>query len=51
MKTQRYPATLNIKIDVKTRETIDETAIQKMMSIGEVARDLLDAGIKARGLA
>ena len=51
MRTIQYPATLNAKVDSKTRQAVEREAIQKGISIGEVTRDLLNEGMKARGMA
>lgn len=51
MRTVQYPATLNTKVDTKTREVIERVATQNKTSIGEVTRDLLNEGMRARGIA
>jgi hypothetical protein len=51
MRTVQYPATLNTKVDIKTRQTIERVATHKGISIGEVTRDLLNEGMKVRGIA
>jgi hypothetical protein len=51
MRTVQYPATLNTKVDIKTREAVERVATQNKISIGEVTRDLLNEGMRVRGIA
>ena len=50
MRSVLYPATLNAKVDIKTRQAVERVATQKGISIGEVTRDLLTEGMKVRGI-
>jgi hypothetical protein len=49
-RSVKFPATLVAKVDFKTRQTVEKLAIREGLSLGEVTRDLLTAGIEARGL-
>ena len=46
----KYHKTLTAKITDKQRAAIDNLAKVEELSIGEAARALLDAGIRARGI-
>ena len=50
MKRTQFPQTLTAKITDKQRTAIENLAENGELSIGEAAREILDAGIKARGL-
>ena len=50
MKTARFPATLIVKVDSRTRQAIEEAANRGGLSMGEVTRDLLNEGLKGRGI-
>ena len=50
MRQIEFPATLTAKVDVRTRQAVEDLAIRKGLSLGEVTRDLLSEGMKARGL-
>ncbi len=50
MRAVKFPATLVAKVDFKTRQTVEEMAIRDGLSIGEVTRDLLNEGMRARGI-
>ena len=47
----KYHKTLTAKITDKQRAAIDNLAKVGELSIGEATRELLDAGIKAKGIA
>jgi len=46
----RYSKIINIKVSPGTREIITRIADRYDVTISEVARDLLQAGIEARGV-
>jgi hypothetical protein len=50
MKIAQYTATLNTKVDVKTRQAVEREAAQKGISIVHVIRDLLYDGMRAQGI-
>jgi len=51
MKPVAYPASLALKLGEHQRRAVEKLAEREKMSLGGAARVLLDAGIKARGLA
>lgn len=50
MRSVKFPATLVAKVDFKTRQAVEKLATREGMSLGEVTRDLLNEGMKARGV-
>ena len=50
MKRTKFSQTLTAKITDKQRTAIMNLAEVEEMSLGEAARELLDAGIQARGI-
>lgn len=50
MKHRKYQRGLCFVVSEKTRAAIDKMADEHEMGIGEVARELLNEGMKARGL-
>ena len=50
MRPTKYQATLVAKVDAKTRLAVEDLAFKNRMSLGEVTRELLDLGIKAKGM-
>jgi len=38
------------KVDSRTRKAVEKLAMKDGLSLGEVTRDLLNEGIKARGI-
>jgi hypothetical protein len=50
MKKRNYIETLCVKISKEQRSIIEGLANRDDLSIGEAARELLDLGIKARGV-
>lgn len=50
MKKVRYTAQLAIKLEPETRKAVEELAERRKMSLGEATRELLNAGIAAKGL-
>jgi len=50
MKPVRYTAALAIRLEPKTRSIVEALATKDKLSLGEAARELLNAGIVARGL-
>ena len=51
MKYIKYPSTLVIKVDARTRQAVENAAESGRVPLSEIARELLSEGIKARGLA
>ena len=49
-RSVKFPATLVAKVDFKTRQAVEKLAISEGLSLGEVTRDLLNKGMKARGM-
>ncbi len=49
MRVVKYSAQLALKLEPRQRHAVEKLAEQGM-SLGEAARELLDAGIKARGI-
>ena len=45
----RYTAQLALKLEPSTRRALESIAENEKKSLGEVARELLDAAIRARG--
>jgi hypothetical protein len=50
VKNVRYSAQLAVKLEPKTRKVVEDLAERRKMSLGEAARELLNAGIAAKGL-
>ena len=50
MKAVRYTAQPALKLEPSTRRTLELIAENEKKSLGEVARELLDAAIQARGV-
>ena len=50
MKQVRLLYSLNIKLLPEQRRILEETADQKGISLGEAAREFLDAGFSAMGV-
>ena len=50
MKQVSLPASLAIRLAAHQRRAVELLAEQEKTSLGEAARELLDAGIQARGL-
>lgn len=50
MRSVKFPATLVAKVNFKTRQAVEELAAREGLSLGEVTRDLLSEGMRARGL-
>jgi hypothetical protein len=50
MKPRKYDSALCFVVSPKQRAVVQKLADQEQESLGKVARDLLNAGIKARGL-
>lgn len=50
MRQTKYPQSLVTKITEHQRKAIEHLAETQNLGLGEAARELLDAGIKARGL-
>jgi len=50
MKAVRYSAQLALKMEPQTRRIVEMLAEKERTSLGEAARELLNAGILARGL-
>jgi len=50
MRKVRLRESLNIKLLPEQRSAVETLAEQKSLSLGEAARELLDAGIAARGI-
>jgi len=50
MKYARYPENLNLWIDEATKTAIMSMADDERRSMSEVARDLIEAGMAAKGL-
>jgi hypothetical protein len=49
MEAVRYTAQLALKLEPSTRRALELIAENEKKSLGEVARELLDAAIQARG--
>jgi len=47
---QRYKETIIARVDTQTRTAIESIASERRVSMAEVARDLIAAGMEARGL-
>lgn len=50
MRPRKFVETITFKLSRTQRTTVETLAERNEISIGEAARELLDAGIKARGL-
>jgi hypothetical protein len=50
MRQVKYTAQLAVKLEPKTRRAVEELAERGKMSLGEATRELLSAGIAAKGL-
>jgi hypothetical protein len=50
MKQVKLQASLAIRLTAHQRRAVELLAEQEEMSLGEAARELLDEGIRARGL-
>jgi hypothetical protein len=50
MRQVEFPVTLTAKVDTKTRQAVVDIASRSGLSLGQVVRDLLAEGMKARGL-
>lgn len=50
MRAIKYPASLALRLENQQREAVEQLAWQKRITLGEAARELLNAGIEARGL-
>jgi hypothetical protein len=50
LRVVKYSLQLAIKIEPTTRKIIENLAERENLSLGEAARELLNAGIAARGL-
>lgn len=50
MRVVRFTAQLAIKLEPQTRRAVEMLAEKECMSLGEAARELLTAGIQARGI-
>lgn len=50
MRPIRYTASLALKLEKHQREAVEQLAYQERVTLGEAARELLNAGIVARGL-
>ena len=46
----KFPASLALKLSQNQRRVVERMAEQEKKSLGEAARELLDAGIEARGI-
>ena len=51
MRPVKYPLSLVAKVDTQTRRIVEMLAERENLSLGEATRELLNAGIEARGLA
>lgn len=51
MKTRKFVETICVKISKQQRTAIEALAESEGMSIGGATREILSAGIEARGLA
>ncbi len=51
MRRRVYIDSIAFRIDPVTRAKVEEIANLEEKSLGEIARELLSAGIEARGLA
>lgn len=50
MKPIKYTAQLALKLERRQRQAIEFLAETAELSLGEAARELLDEGIRARGI-
>ncbi len=50
MRAVKYTAQLALKLEPQTRRVVEMLAEKEQVSLGEAARELLNAGIEARGL-
>jgi predicted transcriptional regulator len=50
MRAVKYTSQLALKLEPKTRTVVEMLAEKEQMSLGEAARELLNAGIRAKGL-
>ncbi len=51
LKPARLLHNVNGKVDERTRRAVEQLAEKENLSLGEALRELLTAGIEARGLA
>jgi hypothetical protein len=50
MKRRRFVDSLTFRVSFEQRAAVEKIAADSEMSIGEAARELLIAGMKARGI-
>jgi hypothetical protein len=50
LKPVKYSAQLAVKLEPKTRRVVEELAERAKISLGEATRELLNAGIVAKGI-
>ena len=50
MRLVKFPMSLVVKVDSKTRQAVETAALQNGASLGEITRDLLKEGMRARGM-
>jgi hypothetical protein len=50
MKPIRYTSSLAMKLEPATRKAVERLAKKENLSLGGAARELLDAGIRAKGI-
>ena len=50
MRSVKFPMSLMVKVDSATRQAVEASATQNGISLGEVTRDLIKEGMRARGM-
>lgn len=51
MKKRRFIDSITIRLSSQQRSTIEELSQTQEKAMGEIVRDLLDEGLRAKGLA
>lgn len=51
MKRRNFVDCITFRLSSRQRQVIEALSMEEEKGLGEVARDLLDEGMKARGLA
>ena len=50
MRPIKFQSSLIAKVDNKTRQAVEDLALKNRVSLGEVTRELLYEGMKAKGI-
>jgi len=50
MRPRKYATSISVMVTDHARKVVEQLAYEKRIGIGEAVRELLDAGIEARGI-